>query len=179
MNRSLLHLLCGMLTVITISSCSASENINTTTVKELDLNRFLGQWYEIARFDHTFERGMVGCTATYSLNADGTIKVVNAGYKNNLDGKFKETEGKARRPNDAEPGKLEVAFFWNFYADYYVLELADDYRYALIGSKKSKYLWILSRTPKMDETDLNHVLETARTRGYDTEKLIWVEQKTE
>lgn len=179
MNKSLLHFLCGILAVITISSCSTSQNINSTTVEELDLNRYLGKWYEIARFDHTFERGLVGCTANYSLKDDGSIKVINAGYKNSLDGKYQETEGKARRPNDTEPGKLEVAFFWNFYADYYVLELADDYRYALIGSKKSKYLWILSRTPQMSKTDLNFVLESAKKRGYNTQQLIWVEHKIE
>lgn len=159
-------------------SCD-SENINTSTVEELDLNRYAGKWYEIARFDHSFERNLTGCTAMYTLNGDGTIKVINAGYKNSLDGKYQETEGKARRPNDAEPGKLEVAFFLNFYADYYVLELADDYRYSLVGSKKSKYLWILSRTPQMDAKDLDFVLKSAENRGYDTNKLIWVEQKEE
>ena len=147
-------------------SCD-SENINTSTVEELDLNRYAG------------ERNLTGCTAMYTLNGDGTIKVINAGYKNSLDGKYQETEGKARRPNDAEPGKLEVAFFLNFYADYYVLELADDYRYSLVGSKKSKYLWILSRTPQMDAKDLDFVLKSAENRGYDTNKLIWVEQKEE
>lgn len=81
---------------------------------------------------------------------------------------------KARRPNADEPGKLEVAFFGNFYGDYYVLELADDYRYALVGSKTNKYLWILSRTPEMTEDDLSFVLQRIRERGYDESKLIWV-----
>ena len=119
------------------------------------------------------------CALEYTLNSDGTIKVVNAGYKDSFDGKYDEAIGKARRPNDAEPGKLEVAFFWNFYAPYYVLELADDYRYALIGSKKSKYLWILSRTPRMNDVDLDYVLTSAQNRGYNTNELIWVEQKGE
>lgn len=108
MNKSLLHFLCGILAVITISSCSTSQNINSTTVEELHLNRYLGKWYEIARFDHTFERGLVGCTANYSLKDDGTIKVINAGYKNNLDGKYQETEGKARRPNDTDPANWKL-----------------------------------------------------------------------
>lgn len=178
MNKLFNSICSMMLCTIGLSACN-NDNINTSTVQELDLNRYAGQWYEIARFDHSFERGLVGCTATYTLNGDGTIKVVNAGYKDSFDGKYDEAIGKARRPNDAEPGKLEVAFFWNFYAPYYVLELADDYRYALIGSKKSKYLWILSRTPRMNDVDLDYVLTSAQNRGYNTNELIWVEQKGE
>ncbi|MFW5757035.1 MAG: lipocalin family protein, partial [Tangfeifania sp.] len=116
-----------------------------STVQELDLKRYMGKWYEIARFDHRFERNLVGVTATYSLRDDGKIKVVNAGYKNNLDGKYKETVGKAKQPNPEEPGKLKVSFFLFFYADYYILELDAEYQWALIGSSSDKYLWILSR----------------------------------
>jgi len=159
-----------------LTGCCNSNNINSVTVSELDLNRYIGQWYEIARFDHSFERGLVGCTANYSFKDDGTIRVINAGYKKTLDGTYKESEGKARRPNDAEPGKLEVAFFANFYSDYYVLELDSAYTYALVGSKCDRYLWILSRTPEMDSINLNFVLKRAEERGYDTKKLIWVEQ---
>ena len=161
---------------VCLGSCG-STNIDTSTVPELDLNRYLGQWYEIARFDHPFERGLVGCTAHYSMNEDGTIRVVNAGYKKTLDGKYDEAIGKARRVNDAEPGKLEVAFFMNFYAPYYVLELAEDYSYVLVGSKTDKYLWILSRTSQMDGVALDSLLESAERRGYNINELIWVEHK--
>ena len=116
---------------VLLVSCGSTD-IDNSTVPELDLNRYIGQWYEIARFDHPFERGLVGCTANYSLNSDGTIKVVNAGYKKTLDGKYDESIGKARRPDESKPGKLEVAFFMNFYAPYYVMELAEDYRYVLV-----------------------------------------------
>ena len=105
----------------------------------------------VARYDHIFERGLVGCTASYTLQDNGYIKVVNVGYKKTLDGKYDESVGKARRPNENEQGKLEGTFFANFYADYYVLELAHDYRYVLVGSKTDKYLWILSRTPQMEQ----------------------------
>ena len=161
---------------IGLNACS-NEQLNNSTVSELDLNRYVGKWYEIARFDHIFERGLVGCTANYTLQDNGYIKVVNAGYKKTLDGKYDESVGKARRPNEDEPGELEVAFFANFYADYYVLELASDYRYVLVGSKTDKYLWILSRTPQMEQVDLDFLLKRAKERGYNIDKLIWVEHK--
>lgn len=161
---------------IGLNACS-NEQLNNSTVSELDLNRYVGKWYEIARYDHIFERGLVGCTANYILQDNGYIKVVNAGYKKTLDGKYDESIGKARRPNVNEQGKLEVAFFANFYADYYVLELAPDYRYALVGSKTDRYLWILSRTPQMEQVDIDFLLKRAKERGYNVDKLIWVEHK--
>jgi len=151
------------------------SKMNTATVNELDLNRYLGTWYEIARFDHRFERGLVGATATYSMRDDGKIKVVNQGRKNVLDGKLSIAEGKAKLTD--EPGKLKVSFFWIFYADYFVLELDKEYQWALIGSSSAKYLWILSRTPKLDDNVKKMILQKAEERGYDITKLIWVEQK--
>jgi lipocalin len=150
--------------------------MNTTTVKELDLPRYLGTWYEIARFDHRFERGLQGVTATYSMRDDGKIKVLNQGYENTLDGKLSVAEGKAK--TTSEPGKLKVSFFWIFYADYFVLELDENYQWVLIGSSSDKYLWILSRTPQLEEKVKNHILEKAKERGYDISKLIWVKQKS-
>ncbi len=161
------------------TGCKTTQTtVNTSTISELDLDRYIGKWYEIARYDHSFERGLVGVTATYSYRNDGKIKVVNAGYKNSLDGKYSEAIGKAKQPRpDKEPGKLKVAFFWIFYADYFILELDEEYQWALIGSSSDKYLWILSRTPQLDQEKLNHILAKAKERGYDTSKLIWVEQK--
>lgn len=154
------------------------ENMDISTVKELDLERYMGTWYEIARFDHSFERGLVGVTASYELRPDGKITVINAGYKNSLDGKYKEAKGKAKQPNPDEPGKLKVAFFLFFYADYFILELDENYRWVIIGSSSDKYLWILSRTPQLEQESLDSILKKARERGYNTDKLIWVEQKT-
>jgi lipocalin len=164
---------------IFIGGCQTknSETMNTTTVKELDLPRYLGTWYEIARFDHKFERGLQGVTATYSMRDDGKIKVLNQGYENTLDGKLSIAEGKAKLTD--EPGKLKVSFFWIFYGDYFVMELDENYQWVLIGSSSDKYLWILSRTPKLEDNVKQLILHKAEKRGYDTSKLIWVEQKQE
>lgn len=155
------------------------KHINKETVKYLDLHKYMGQWYEIARFNHSFERHLVGVKAMYSLLEDGRIRVVNSGYKNTFNGRFKEIKGKAKLPDPNEPGKLKVSFFLWFYSDYFIMELDElHYKYALVGSKSDKFLWILSRTPSLPEKTLNYLLERARTRGYDTSQLIWVPQKT-
>ena len=150
--------------------------INTETVKELDLDRYMGTWYEIARFPHSFEKGLVGVTATYSKRDDGKIKVINKGYKNSLDGKLKIAEGKAKIPNVNEPAKLKVSFFWFFYGDYFVMELEDNYQWAVIGSDSDKYLWILSRTAQMEDATYQMLLEKIKNRVYNLDKLIKVEQ---
>jgi lipocalin len=167
-----------ILSILFLLSCTKtnSQMINQTTVKELDLNRYLGTWYEIARFPHSFEKNLVGVTATYSLRNDGLIKVLNQGYKNTLAGERSKAVGKAKIPNSAEPGKLKVSFFWIFYADYFVLELDENYQYAMIGSSSDKYFWILSRTPQMAPEVYEMLLEKARKRGYNLEKLYKVPQ---
>lgn len=153
--------------------------IDKTVVKELDLERYLGTWYELARYDHRFERGMQGVTATYSFRADGKIKVVNRGFKGGLNGTVSEAIGKAKVPNKKEPGKLKVSFFWIFYGDYYVLDLDKDYQWALIGSSSDKYLWILSRTPQISDELYSELQNKLENRGYDVEKLIKVEHVKE
>lgn len=151
--------------------------IDTSTVKNLDVNRYMGKWYEIARYDHWFERGLVGATAEYSLRPNGKIRVINSGYRNSLSGKKKSAKGKAKIPDPLEPGKLRVSFFPFIYGDYYILELdAEEYGWVLIGSSSEKYLWILSRTKRLDQGILTKILTKARARGYDTKKLIFVEQ---
>lgn len=151
--------------------------IDQTTVKELDLNRYMGTWYEIARFPHSFEKDLVGVTATYSLRDDGKISVVNEGYKYTLDGEQNKAVGKAKIPDKTEPGKLKVSFFWFFYGDYYVLELDPDYQYVMLGSSSDKYFWILSRTPQMVPDVYEMLLEKARKRGYNLERLYKVPQR--
>lgn len=158
------------------SSCRADKDIhiNTSTVKQLNIPRFMGKWYEIARYEHSFEKGMTHVTAEYSLMEDGKIKVINRGIKN---GKPKEIIGKAKQPDPKEyPGRLKVSFFLWFYADYYILELDKDYQYALIGSSTDKYLWILSRTPELPKPILDKLLENIKRRGYDLSKLVFVDQ---
>ena len=175
MKTKITKLMCAI-PLLGLCACESTTKIDNSTVGELDLTRYVGKWYEVARFDHSFERGLVGCTAEYSIKDDGTIRVINAGYKGSLDGKYKESEGKARRTDESRPGKLEVAFFLSFYSEYNVMELADDYRYALVGSRTSNYLWILSRTPQLTPEDKAFLLKRAAERGYNIDQLIWVEQ---
>ena len=150
--------------------CNA-QKIDNSTVKTIDLNRYAGEWYEIARFGHRFERDLDYCKATYVLCCDNRINVLNTGQKN---GQFKSSSGKAKTTKD--PGRLRVSFFGPFYSDYRVMMLDPDYQYALVGSKSAKYLWILSRTPKLDENVKQAILAEATRRGYDVSKLIWVKQ---
>lgn len=158
---------------------SSSYTLDTHPVKVFDLNRYLGKWYEIARFDHHFEKDLVGVTAEYSLLPDGKVRVTNSGYKHTLDGPFKSIDGKAKIPDPSNPAHLKVSFFMWFYSDYNIMELDKDYQYALVGSDTDKYLWILSRTPQLPNDPLNRLLDQATRRGYDIDKLIWVAQKEE
>ncbi|MDO4950348.1 MAG: lipocalin family protein, partial [Bacteroidales bacterium] len=154
-----------------LASCFCrGQKVDNSTVNALNLNRYLGTWYEIARFDHSFERGLTHAKAQYALNSDGTISVTNSGVKK---GKDKITTGKAKLTNTA--GLLRVSFFGPFYSDYRVMMLSEDYNYALVGSGSSKYLWILSRTPDVPDDILQQILTVASDRGYDTGKLIWVD----
>jgi len=162
---------------ISIMGKGQMSMIDKTVVKELDINKYLGKWHEISRYDHRFERGLVGVTATYSLHEDGKINVLNAGYKGSINGQRSEAVGKAKIPNPDLPSKLKVSFFWFFYGDYFVLELDEKYQWAVIGSSSDKYLWILSRTSQMNENLYNELLARLTKRGYDVGKLIRVEQR--
>ena len=165
--------------IFILTSCQHNKiMIDKTTVTELDVNKYMGTWYEIARFQHSFEKDLTGVTATYKLRDDGKIDVINAGYKNTLAGKYKEANGVAKIPDRSKPGQLKVSFFLFFYAEYNVLKLdTEKYQYALIGSSTADYLWILSRTPQLDETTYKNLVEEAQKRGYDTSKLFKVPQK--
>ena len=146
--------------------------VDNSAVKELDLNRFVGSWYEVARFDHFFERGMSHTQANYVIRDDGDIDVINTGIK---DGKPKTAKGKAKRTEIHS--LFRVSFFGPFYSDYRVMLLDADYQYMLIGSGSDNYLWILSRTPHLSQEAKTSILSEAQRRGYDTDKLIWVTQE--
>ena len=161
-----------VLMALLMTACGGQLTVDNSVVDTLDLNRYLGDWYEIARFDHSFERGMDFCKATYTLREDGKIDVLNTGIK---DGEPKEAKGKGKLTDT--PALLRVSFFGPFYADYRVMLLDSAYQYALIGSGSDDYLWILSRTPKLTDDVKTTILTEAKRRGYDTEKLIWVKQK--
>lgn len=157
--------------VFAVVACSPAVTVDNSAVKTLDLSQYLGKWYEVARFDHKFERDMQQCTATYTLNDNGSIIVMNKGKK---DGKWKTSVGKGKVTEN--PGVLRVSFFGPFYSDYRVMMLAPDYSYALVGGSSDDYLWILSRTPQLRKNTCDQIVREARRRGYDTDDLIWVKQ---
>ena len=159
--------------VIMAVSCNAHNNINRTTVASLDVDRYMGRWYEIARYDHSFERHMEYCMAQYTLLPNGKILVENTGI-DSRDGRYKIVDGKAKL--GSHPGQLRVSFFLFFYSDYNILALDPNYEWALIGSNSPKYLWILSRTSKLPDVVLNEILAIATDRGYDTSELKMVKQ---
>ena len=133
------------------TGCSAQRSsIDRTTVASLDVKRYMGTWYEIARYDHSFERNMERCKAQYTLLPDGKIVVVYSGY-NSRTGRYKTSVGKAKAGESA--GQLRVSFFWFFYSDYNILALDANYDWALIGSRSPKYQWILARTPSLSGDD--------------------------
>ena len=157
-----------------ITACcfgAGRDSINRHTVSSLDLKSIMGTWYEIARFDHRFERGMDNVTATYTLLPDGTVEVKNRGMR---DGKESVSIGHAKPT--PKPGLLRVSFFWKFYSDYNILAVAPDGEWMIIGSSSPKYLWILSRTPKLPEKTLEYIVALAAQRGYNVGKLIYVKQ---
>ena len=168
--KNILILLCSILGLSGCGSDIASKEIDNRTVQTFDVTRFMGKWYEIARYDHRFEEGMNRVTATYTLLDNGRIEVLNAGYK---DGKYKEIKGRAKQPDAADPGKFKVSFFLWFYADYYVLDIDPDYRYVLVGSSSDKYLWIMSREAALPDNVLQELLDKLRRRGYDTDRLVF------
>jgi apolipoprotein D and lipocalin family protein len=147
------------------------------TVKNVDLSRYAGIWYEIARLPNSFEKGLVGVTATYTLRSDGKITVLNQGFKGTLDGKRRRVKGIAKVPDPLQPGRLKVSFFLWFFADYLILDLDTlNYQYALVGSSNTDYLWVLSRTPQMDDKAYHMLLTRARDLGFTVEKLEKITQ---
>jgi apolipoprotein D and lipocalin family protein len=144
-------------------------------VRGFDLDRYLGKWYEIARLDHSFERGMTRVTAEYSLRDDGGVRVVNRGY-DATEGAWDEAVGKAYFVADEDQGYLKVSFFGPFYGAYVVFELDPDYRYAFISGPDRSYLWLLARTPDLPETVRQRFVERATELGFDLGELIWVTQ---
>lgn len=142
------------------------------TVSSVDLERYLGRWYEIARFDHRFERGCGAVEAFYTLRDDGMIGVKNSCFLAD-ENRTKEAHGRAYIVDEKSNAKLKVTFFWPFYGNYWIIDLAEDYRYAVVSEPSQEYFWILSRTPSMSQEDLDHILSNASKLGFDTTKLIW------
>jgi lipocalin len=164
------YILLTVVFILLFTDCKSQNTMNT--VRELDIEKYLGTWYEIYRLPFYPERNMTDVTATYSLKENGKIKVVNRGKRN---GRFKESSGTAWQPNPQEPGKLKVRFFWPFTGDYLVIALdSANYKYSLVTTGSGKYLWFLSKEPGMPDTIVEQFKTIAIDNGIDLSELIEV-----
>ena len=142
------------------------------TVERVELDRYLGTWYEIASYPQRFQKGCTGTTATYSLRDDGRIDVLNRCRKDALDGKLDEANGLARVVDDKSNAKLEVSFFRPFWGDYWIIDLGQDYEYAVVGHPGRDFLWILSREPQMSDAAYQAIITRLEEQQYDTTRLV-------
>ncbi len=150
-------------------SCVCEPEISTA--KNVDIKKYMGTWYEIARYENSFQQGLKNSKAEYTLNQDGTVSVVNSGEDKN--GKLKSARGRAYASDKRDFSKLRVSFFWPFYGDYYILDLDRDYRWVLVGGRSKDYLWILARNSTLPKQSIDEILRRAEARGYDTNKLLF------
>jgi len=166
--------LCALLMLI--SGCTGIPD-NVSPVSGFDVNRYLGTWYEIARLDHSVERGLEQVSAEYSLRDDGGIQVVNQGY-DRINQRWEKAEGKAYFIGDSDVGRLKVSFFGPFYGGYNIIDLdQESYRYALVAGPDTSYLWILARQPQLENSITERLLRKASALGFDIGRMIFVEQK--
>ena len=157
-----------------VTACTGKPD-GVVAVKEFELDRYLGTWYEIARLDHSFERGLNNITAEYSLRDDGGVKVINRGFSRE-DNDWQQAEGKAYFVNQTDNGHLKVSFFGPFYGSYIIFELdKKDYQYAFISGPDTSYLWLLAREPQVDKKVTELFVKRSQESGFDTSKLIYVE----
>ena len=159
-----------------LSGCAASttERLGLpplNTVAAVDLGKYAGTWYEIASFPQSFSKGCTATTATYTARPDGDIDVLNRCRKGSLNGKEDTAEGRARVVDPVTHAKLEVSFFRPFWGDYWIIQLAPDYSYAVVGHPGRDYLWILSRAPQLDDTVYKGILSKLREQGYTLDRL--------
>jgi apolipoprotein D and lipocalin family protein len=155
---------------------AASTDKPLATVPLVDLERYMGKWYEISSFPQSFQKGCHCTVAEYSMTDKGDVRVVNTCRKDAADGKVKTANGKAFVVAGSGNAKLRVQFFWPFRGDYWIIDLAADYTYAVVGEPSRKYLWILCRTPQMDETLYREIVDRAAGKGFDVSKLVRTDQ---
>ena len=162
-----------LVAVLALSGCTGiPEGIDP--VNDFELEPYLGTWYEIARLDHSFERGLSNVTANYSLREGGGVNVLNRGYRAE-NGEWEEAEGKAYFIDDPGVGRLKVSFFGPFYGAYNVFELGENYEYSMVAGPNRSYLWILAREPRLSRTTLDELLDKAAAAGFETSELVFVE----
>jgi len=163
-----------MMLPVLLTGCSGSPD-GVQSVRGFELDRYLGTWYEIARLDHRFERGLSDVTASYSLRDDGGVRVVNRGY-NFEDGEWDDAEGKAYFRGEPDMGELKVSFFGPFYSGYNVIDLDfDAYQYSLVAGPDRSYLWVLSRSPQLEKASLERLVNKAEQLGFPVDDLIYVQ----
>ena len=171
--------LLALMMIATLAACSTAPPEGLTSVTPFDVKRYLGKWYEIARLDHSFERGLSDVSATYSLKSDGSLEVINRGFNTKKD-EWKSATGRALFTGSQNQGSLKVSFFGPFYGGYHVLALDQtDYQWALVAGPDRDYLWILARTKTLSPAIREQLVSTAKKMGFATDKLIWVDQSKE
>ncbi|KAF0180733.1 MAG: outer membrane lipoprotein Blc [Nitrospirae bacterium] len=176
-NMNIIVSVFALLLLMVLTACTPPQkNIGVPplqVVSAVDLQRYAGTWYEIAHYPNSFQRGCVATTANYAALLTGKIRVVNTCRKERLDGDIISAEGKAWVVDPKTNAKLKVSFFWPFSGDYWIIELGENYDYAVVGHPDRKYLWILSRTPFMDSARYADILSRLqKTHSYDTRKLV-------
>jgi len=172
MDKIFIPLTLGLLLITSPLLAQKQELPPLQTVPKVDLNRYLGTWYEIATIPQRFQKGCTAVSATYTLRPDGKIKVLNECRKDSLAGKYKAAKGKAWVVDTLTNAKLKVQFFWPFSGAYWIIELDSNYQYAVVGHPGRKYLWILSRSRKMDEPLYNDLMVRIRNHGYDLSGIV-------
>jgi len=166
-----------VISIFLLSGCLGMPKL-VQPVNDFELNKYLGKWYEIARLDHSFERGLSQVSAEYSLKDDGGVMVINRGFSA-AKNEWKEAEGKAYFVNGNSEGYLKVSFFGPFYGSYVVFELDhENYQYAFISGPDTDYLWLLAKTPTVPPEVLQKFVEMSKARGFDTDSLIYVQQES-
>ncbi len=169
--RRLRYGLAGMFCLVLMGCTGIPEGIEPVT--DFDQERYLGTWYEIARLDHSFERGLSEVTATYRANPDGSIAVLNRGFDQE-EARWREAEGVARFVDSSTVAHLKVSFFGPFYGSYIVFELGENYEHAFVSGFNRDYLWLLSRSPEVSDTLRNEFLETITKLGFVPDDLVWL-----
>ena len=160
---------------VALPGCAVSVPQGVQPVSAFDASKYMGTWYELARIDHRFEKGLTQVSATYSLNADGSVAVLNRGYDPAKQA-WREAQGKARFLGQADEAALKVSFFGPFYGGYNVIDLDPDYQLSLVTSYNHDYLWILSRSPNPPKEKVDALIAKAKGLGFATDRLIWVKQ---
>jgi len=164
------NIIVAITVIFSTNILSAYEEL--TTVSFVDLSRYMGRWYEIARLPQSFQKDCTAVTADYRLLESGRVEVINKCRKKTIDGREVTAKGRARVVDKATNSKLEVSFFWPFWGDYWIFELGQNYEYAVVGSPDKGSLWVLSRTSKMDEQLLKDLLDKKQRQGFDISKMI-------